>query len=124
MPATNFKERFAEESTAAFGLKIFIRPGLPSRERQVIEDALMEVGCEVIGGSSREGGESDISLGVESVRTMLPAVVAVLRAAQVGEESTVFQKLPSEVVYQVYEDSDALMTKIPSESKKRWWKFW
>ena len=124
MPATNVKTRFAQKSTAAFGLKIFIRPGLPSIDRQIIEDALMEVGCEVAGGSSRNLGESDISLRVDSVRAMLPSIVAVLRAARVGEESTVFQKLPSKVVYQVYEDSDELMTRIPAESKKRWWKFW
>lgn len=125
MTATNEKERFAEKSIAAFGLKIFIRPGLPKKERQTIEDALMEVGCEVTGGSgSRDGAESDISLRVDSVRLKLPTVVAILRAAKVGEGSTIFQKLPSEVVYQVYEDSDVLMARIPAESKKRWWKFW
>lgn len=123
MPTTNVKERFAEKSIAAFGLKVFIRPGLAKLERQVIEDALMEIGCEVVGGSSRNS-ESDISLRVDSVRAMLPSVIAVLRAAKIGEESTVFQKLPSEVVYQVYEDSDALMARMPAESKKRWWKFW
>jgi len=125
MPTTNVKERFTQKSAAAIGLKVFIRPGLPKRERQLIEDALMEVGCEVAGGgSSKNGGESDISLRVDSVKAMLPSIVAVLRAAKVGEETTVFQKLPTEVVYQVYEDSDALLNRIPSESKKRWWKFW
>lgn len=125
MPTTNVKERFAEKSATAFGFKVFIRPGLPKKERQIIEDALMEVGCEVFGGGgTKDGSESDISLRVESVKSMLPTVVAVLRAAEVGEESTVFQKLPAEVVYRVYGDSDALLMMVPAESKKRWWKFW
>jgi len=125
MPATNVKERFAEKSIAAFGLKVFIRPGLPKKERQIIEDTLMEVGCEVAGGSGpKDGSESEISLRVDSVKSRLPTVMAVLRAARVGEKSTVFQALPGAVVYQVYGDSDALLTMIPSESRKRWWKFW
>jgi len=125
MPATSVKERFAKKSITAFGLKVFIRPGLPKKERQIIEDALMEVGCEVAGGSgAKDGSESEISLRVDSVKSRLSTVVAVLRAAKVGEESTVFQALPAAVVYQVYGDSDALLTMIPSESRKRWWKFW
>ena len=125
MQPTNVKERFAEKSVTAFGLKVFIRPGLPKKERQIIEDTLMEVGCEVVGGNgTKDGSESDISLRVDSVKSRLLTVVAVLRAAKVGEESTVFQKLPAEVVYRVYEDSDALLTMVPAESKKRWWKFW
>ena len=118
------KKRFAQESTAAFGLTVFIRPGLPSRERQIIEDALMEIGCEVDGGSSRGNNESDVSLRVNSVKAMLPSVIAVLRAAKIGEGSTIFQKMPSKVVYRVYEDSDTLITRIPAEPKKPWWKFW
>ncbi len=124
MSVTKDKKRFAQESTAAFGLMVFIRPGLPSRERQTIEDALMEIGCEVDGGSSRGVGESDVSLRVDSVKAMLPSIIAVLRAANVGEGSTILQKMPSKVVYRVYEDSDVLITRIPAESKKPWWKFW
>lgn len=124
MASTSVKERFAQESNPAYGLQIFIRPGLSRHDRQVIEDALMEIGCEVDDGSSRPDGESDVSLRVNSVRSMLPSIIAVLRAAKVGEKSAVFQKLPSKVVYQVYEDSDVLMARVPAESKKRWWKFW
>lgn len=126
MTAANTKERFAQDSLSEIGLQILIRPGIAPKQRHLIEDALMEAGCEVVGGGTiNDGTESDISLFVDSVRNRLPNIMLILQEANIGAESVVGQTLPSEVWYSVYGDAQSWMAKIPHEhSHKPWWKFW
>ena len=126
MTVSNMKERFAEEGMAEIALQILIRPGIPPKERQVIEDALMEAGCEVAGGGGIiDGTESDISVMVHSVKNRLPTIMQVLQDARVGRSSVVAQSVPKEAEYKVYGGSQSWLSKIPTESlTKPWWRFW
>jgi len=126
MTVSNMKERFAEDGMAEIALQILIRPGIPPKERQVIEDALMESGCEVSGGGGIiDGTESDISVMVHSVKNHLPTIMRVLQDARVGRSSIVAQNIPEEIEYQVYGGSESWLPKIPIEAaSKPWWKFW
>ncbi|MDG1875543.1 MAG: hypothetical protein P8J27_16650 [Mariniblastus sp.] len=126
MAVSNTKERFAQEGMAEIALQVLIRPGIPSKERKVIEDSLMEVGCEVAGGGGfHDGTESDISVLVHSVKHRLPIIMRVLQDARVGRKSIVSQSAPKVAEYKVYGGSQSWANQIPSELADRpWWKFW
>lgn len=126
MAVSDVKDRFSQDSVAELELQILIRPGIDPKQRHVIEDALMEAGCEVIGGGSNvEGLESDISVCVDSVKKRLPTIMSILQDAKIGRKSIVSQRLPEEAEYSVYEGSQKWSPRIPAEkSGKAWWKFW
>lgn len=125
MAVSNAKERFSQDSVAEIELQILIRPGIVPKQRHLIEDALMEAGCEVIGGGSDlEGDESDISVCVDSVKKRLPTIMLILQEAKIGRESVVSQILPAAVSYSVYADSQTWLAKIPAHGTTPWWKFW
>ena len=125
MTLSNINNRFANVSTAEIGLQILIRPGIPPKKRHVIEDALMEAGCEVAGGGGfNDGTESDISVFVDSVKGRLPMIMSILQKAKIGTESIVCQDGESRVEYPVYASAETWLSQIPPESNRPWWKFW
>ena len=104
------------KSMSETSIEVTIIPGVSPEDRHRIEDAFEGKGLDVAGGGGFEdGSESDIMLYSEKPAKHLPAVIRILRKANVGNDSYV--TVDSAEKHEVYGDS------VPMDSKP-WWKFW